>query len=164
MKTREPLEPPAFYEVCGFSSDDRGLLLAAGGTSSPRAPELGLYLHEITDGSLRSLGGGGAWNRFARLAPNGRWLIWSSPGDPPAASRRPAGSGMLDLWLATVDGSLVERLTRFNDVFSTDYSGPTAAVAGGWSPDGQRLLITLAPAGGTEGPLAVLAFSRPLGR
>ena len=63
------------------------------------------------------------------------------------------------------DGFDARRLTRFNDVFSDDYPGPTAVRSAAWSPEGDRLLILVTTLGETtSGELYLLELDRPYGR
>ena len=77
-----------------------------------------------TGEATRLTGGPATFNRFASLAPNGRWVAWATDRDLPAP--RPGSAAALDLWMMRTDGFDARRLTRFSDVFADSYAGPTA--------------------------------------
>ncbi len=155
----------SYYEPYGFTTDDGGLLVAA--ARPPGGPEAGLdlYLLRLQGGEfVRLTGGDTRVNRFAALAPNGDWLVWGS--DLEIAGRRAGSDPALDLWMMPSGGGAARRLTRFNDVFDASYSGPAAVRSAAWSPEGDRLLILVAPLaeGPTSGSLYLLQLDRPYGR
>jgi Tol biopolymer transport system component len=154
-----------FYEPYGFTTDDRGLLLAA--DRPPGGPEAGLdlFLLRFDDGEASRLTGGPAnFHRFASLAPNGRWLAFATDRDLPAP--RPGSPPKLDLWMMRTDGFDARRLTGFSDVFADGYAGPTAVRSVAWSPEGDRLLILTSSLLGetTSGSLYLLELDQPYGR
>lgn len=153
-----------YYEPYGFTTDDRGILLAT--NRPPTGPEAGLdlFLLRLEGGEATRLTGGPATiNRFASLAPNGRWVAWATDRDLPGA--RPGAATALDLWMMRTDGFDARRLTRFSDVFADSYSGAMAVRSATWSPEGDRLLILRAPLGETtSGELYLLELDRPYGR
>jgi Tol biopolymer transport system component len=152
-----------FLEPYGFTTDDRGLLLAA--NRPPNGPEAGLdlFLLRLDGGeATRLTGDGSRFNRFARLAPNGRWLVWATDRE---LGRRPGAAVALELWMMRDDGGEARRLTRFSDVFAGDYTGPVAVRSAAWSPEGDRLLVLAAPVeGSTSGSLYQLVLDRAYGR
>jgi len=148
------LEPGAqkrFKESCDFTADDRGVLFA--GNLSPDQDESGLDVYSMgLDGSgFRNLTSSPeVWDRFARYSPNGRWIVWASSRDiafDRARLDRRGGPADVptDLWLMSSEGIVVQRLTRFNDVFSVDYIGRTMVGPPAWSPAGDLLLVPVAP-------------------
>lgn len=155
----------SYYEPYGFTTDDRGVLLAS--NRPPSGPEAGLdlYLLRLDDGGATLLTGGqSTFNRFASLAPNGRWLAWATDRELPG--RRPGSAAAMDLWMMRTDGFDARRLTRFSDVFSDSYAGPMAVRSAAWSPEGDRLLVLVAGPTGetTSGSLYLLELDRPYGR
>ncbi len=154
-----------YYEPYDFTTDDQGVLLAS--ERPPAGPENGLdlFLLRLDSGeAIRLTGGAASFNRFASLAPNGRWVAWATDRDLPRARR--GSPAALDLWMMRADGFDARRLTRFNDVFSDGYIGPTAVRSAAWSPEGDRLLILVATTLGetTSGELHLLELDRPYGR
>ena len=176
IRTLEPGHRQSFYELYGFSADDRSLLIA--GTLTPDQPIHGMDLHQVPihDGEARALtSSNGSWDRFGALAPNGRWVVWSSSRDIPTRTtgieRRDRSSATpLDLWWMREDGSEAVRLTRFNDVMSEHYSGLVMVGPTSWSPAGDRLLTLVTPvqSSGVEdqgrGTLFLLELDQPYGR
>ena len=155
----------SYYEPYGFTTDDRGVLLAA--DRPPGGPETGLDLFflDLDDGQASRLTGGPAsFHRFASLAPNGRWVAFASDRDLPAA--RPGAATALDLWMMRTDGFDARRLTWFSDVFADSYSGPMAVRSASWSPEGDKLLVLAASLLGetTSGSLYLVQLDRPYGR
>ncbi len=152
-----------FYEPSDFTPDDRGLVLAADRPGQGPEAAMDLYELRLDGGDARVLTGGEAtFNRHPALAPNGDWIVWASNRDVLA---RPGPAGPpLDLWMMRLDGGSPQRLTRFNDVFSDDYSGAVAVRSASWSPDGDRLLITVEPLSGGTASLYILELDRPYGR
>ena len=154
-----------YYEPYGFTTDDRGVLLAA--NRPPTGPEQGLDLFVLrldTGEATRLTGGPGTFNRFASLAPNGRWVAFASDREQPRP--RPGTQSALDLWMMRTDGFDVRRLTRFSDVFADGYTGPTTIRSAAWSPEGDRLLVLASSLLGetTSGNLYLLELDRPYGR
>jgi Tol biopolymer transport system component len=153
-----------YYEPYGFTTDDRGLLVGA--DRSPTGPEAGLdlFLLRLDDGEAQRLTGDTAtFNGFARLAPNGRWLVWATDRDLPG--RREGSAPALDLWMMRTRGFDARRLTWFSDVFASTYSGPMTIRSAAWGPEGDRLLILATPLGeATSGNIYLLELDQPYGR
>jgi len=155
----------SYYEPYGFTTDDRGLLLAA--DRPPAGPEAGLdlFLLRLDGGEATRLTGGPAEvHRFASLAPNGRWVAFASDRD--LADPRPGSATAMDLWMMRTDGFDARRLTRFSDVFSNDYTGPMTVRSTAWSPEGDRLLVLAVSLLGetTSGDLYMIELDQPYGR
>ena len=153
-----------YVEPYGFTTDDRGLLVAAGRPAGGPETGLDLFLVRLEGGELTRLTDDVARvNRFARLAPNGRWLVWATDREQPGS--RPGSAPALDLWMMRGDGRDARRLTRFSDVFAPGYAGPVAVRSAAWSPEGDRLLILAAPLdGSTSGSLYLVLLDEPYGR
>lgn len=154
-----------YYEPYGFTTDDRGLLLAS--ERPPGDPESGLDLFVLrldTGEATRLTGGAASLNRFASLSPNGRWVAWATNRDQPAP--RPGTAAALDLWMMRTDGFDARRLTRMSDVFAEGYLGPTAIRSADWSPEGDRLLILASTLSEetTSGSLYLLELNSSYGR
>lgn len=168
-KAYRPGAQQRFFESYGFTPDDRGVLFAA--NLDPGQPEggLDLYVLRLESGEIKRLTATRALDRFARLTPDGRWLVWSSSlsqrEDEPVFERLEKTTDLpLDLWLMDAEGSEARRLTRFNDATSSDYVGRVMTGAVAWSRDGKQLLVplvSLGPSGngglylfdlGTSGP------------
>ena len=155
----------SYYEPYGFTTDDRGVVLAA--DRPPAGPEAGLDLFILRlddDDATRLTGGPAAIHRFASLSPNGRWVAFASDRD--MAEPRPGSAQALDLWMMRTDGFDARRLTRFSDVFSPRYEGPTAVRSVAWGPEGDRLLVLATNLLGdtTSGSLYLVELDRPYGR
>lgn len=154
-----------YYEPYGFTTDDRGILLAS--ERPPAGPEggLDLFVLRLDDGQATRLTGGPATiHRYAALAPNGRWVAFASDRDLPEP--RPGSAPALDLWMMRTDGFDLRRLTRFSDVFSDLYAGPMAVRSAAWGPQGDRLLVLASslPGETTSGSLYLLELDRDYGR
>lgn len=144
-----------FVEACDFRPDDRALLFA--GSLSAAEPEAGLdlFVYDLEEGLVERLtSSAGAWDRWGRYSPDGQWIVWVSNRDlgPGAGRSGPAARAAStevasDLWLMRSDGRGAERLTRFNDVLSDQYMGRVAVGPPAWSPEGDALLVSVAPLG-----------------
>ncbi|MFQ5349961.1 MAG: TolB family protein [Thermoanaerobaculia bacterium] len=154
-----------YYEPYGFTTDDRGILLASNRPPTGPGAGLDLFVLRLDGGEVTRLTGGPATiNRFASLAPNGRWVAWASDRDLPEA--RPGRAAALDLWMMRTDGFDARRLTWFSDVFADSYAGPVAVRSAAWGPEGDRLLVLASSLLGdtTSGSLYLVELDRPYGR
>ncbi|MDX1501458.1 MAG: hypothetical protein R3325_03770 [Thermoanaerobaculia bacterium] len=169
----EPGPQRLYKEPGGFTADDRGLLFAA--NLEVGQPETGLDVYEMRmeDGTVRRLTHTlDELDRHPRFSPNGRWIAWvSNRGVPPARDEeRWLRRGMpallaTDLWLMAADGSGVARLTHFSDVFSPDYAGRMMVGPPAWSPEGDRLLVPVAPQDAPhQAEIYLVRLTTPLGR
>ncbi len=171
VRTYRPGDQRLFYECHGFTADDRGVLFGANLIAGQPEQGLDLYVLRLESGELiRLTDSFGEWDRSARFAPNGRKLVWASGREIDArgygVERRDISSDApLDLWMMNADGSRAERLTRFNDPFSPNYSGRMMVVGAAWSPEGDRILVAAASVGALDPPsLYLLELSQPFGR
>ncbi len=171
VRTFKPGAQRLFYDSHGFTTDDRGLVLT--GNLEPGQPESGMdvYLLDMISGALKRLTQTEReLDRFALPAPNGNWIVWSSSRDIGSGAvslerRQVTAVRASDLWLMNAEGLSVQRLTRFNDVHSPVFAGPTAVVPTSWNRDGDRLLALALPVGSNEpGDLYVIEFNEPIGR
>lgn len=166
-KTYRPGTQQRFIETYGFTPDDRGVLFAA--NLDPGQPEggLDLYVLRLESGEIRRLTATRSLDRFARLTPDGRWVVWASSlsqrDDEPVFERRVKSTDTaLDLWLMDSGGRLARRLTRFNDATSSDYFGRVMTGAAAWSRDGRQLLVPLVSlSAGGGGGLYLLEVAEP---
>ena len=141
------------------------MLLAADRPRGGPQQGLDLFLLPLDTGeATRLTGGPSSLNRFASLAPNGRWVAFASDRDQPRP--RPGTTPTLDLWMMRTDGFDARRLTRFSDVFADGYTGPTTIRSAAWGPEGDRLLFVASSLLGetTSGDLYLLELDRPYGR
>lgn len=171
IKTFKPGEQRLFCESHGFTTDDLGLVLT--GNLGSGQPESGMdvYLFEMGSGAVRRLTETDQeLDRFALLAPNGNWIVWSSSRDIGSGAvslerRQVTAVRPADLWLMNAEGLSVQRLTRFNDVHSPDYGGPTQVIPTSWNREGDRLLALTLPVGSNDvGHLYLIEFNEPIGR
>lgn len=155
-KTYRPGTQQRFIETYGFTPDDRGVLFAA--NLDPGQPEggLDLYVLRLESGEIRRLTATRALDRFARLTPDGRWLVWASSlsqrDDEPVFERLEKSTDTaLDLWMMDAEGRQARRLTRFNDATSAEYFGRVMTGTVAWSRDGRQLLVPLVTVGSKGG-------------
>lgn len=160
-KTYRPGIQQGFIETYGFTPDDRGVLFAA--NLDPGQPEgsLDLYRMRLETKELERLTATRALDRFARLSPDGRWLVWASSmgqreAEPVFERLEKTTDVPLDLWLMAASGGEARRLTRFNDATSNDYFGRVMTGNGAWSRDGSQLLVPLIAVGSDDGGLYLL--------
>jgi Tol biopolymer transport system component len=160
-----------FVENYGFSTNDRAVLIARGTESGDAIEGTDLHLLNLEDSELERLTTmPGEWDRYGRLAPNGKIVAWSSSRENQQRQirirhqdRPPAMA--LDLWVMNADGRNRQRLTHFNDVFSPQYAGKAQVAESSWSPAGDRLVVHVAR--GAErggGSLYMVELNRPIGR
>ena len=155
VETYKPGSPRLFYESYGFTPDDRGILFGTNLDPGHSGGGLDLYVLRLASGELQRLtAAADEIDRFARLSPGGRKIVWASsreiPGRRAALERRSSSAeAPLDLWLMDLDGRGLERLTGFNDVFSDQYTGQVMVGTPSWSRDGDRLLVPVIPLDGS---------------
>lgn len=171
IKTVKPGEQRLFYDSHGFTTDDLGVVLT--GNLGPKQPESGMdvYLLELGSGEVKRLTQtDDQLDRFALLAPNGNWITWSSSRDIGTGAvnlerRQVTAVRQADLWLMNAEGLSVQRLTRFNDIHSPHYAGPTMVMPTSWNREGDRLLALALPVGSNDtGDLYLIEFHEPIGR
>lgn len=151
VRTLEPASRKSFHETEGFTPDDKSVLLCGNFVEGQPVDGLDIYAIETATRKLSQLTKSvGRWDRFPAIAPDGRTLVWSSsetlrlPERPLARDDRIAVVA-LDLWIGALDGSWSRRLTGFNDPLSDEYLGPVMVGPSAWSPEGDRLLVTVTP-------------------
>ena len=171
VKTLKPGHRGSFYEIYGFSADDRSLLI--GGTLAEEQPIHGMDLYKVSlrdEQPVALTESPTQWDRFGSFAPNGEWLIWSTNRDihergPGIARGETSAAKPFDLWWAKGDGSGARRLTRFNDPLSDTYAGLVMVGPTTWSPAGDRLLTLITPVDDpTQGSLFLIELDQPYGR
>lgn len=168
--TYEPAAQKAFYEVCSFTPDDRGLLVAGNFVDGQPIDGLDLYILDLESKQVRQLTKSlTVWDRWAAFAPASEVIAWSSgealrrPPRPLARTDRTAVV-RLDLWVGAVDGSWSRRLTGFNDPLADEYVGAVMVGPSAFAPRGDRLLTTLTPLDDPgHSDLFVVTLSRPVG-
>ncbi len=171
MRTFEPAAQKAFHETSGFLPDDRRILVSGNFVEGQPVDGMDVYTVDSTTREIRQLTKSvGRWDRFPSVAPDGRTIIWSSsetlrlPERPLVRDDRVAAPA-LDLWIGALDGSWSRRLTGFNDPLSDEYLGQVMVGPGAWSPEGDRLLVTVTPVASPERTdLFVVLLARPFGR
>lgn len=168
IKVYQPGAQRRFMESYGFTADDRGVLFAA--NLDPGQPEggLDLYVLRLESEELVRLTGSPAFDRFARLTPDGRRVVWASSSgqreSEPLFERREKSTDLaLDLWLMEVGGTEARRLTRFNDATDGGYIGRVMTGTVAWSRDATQLLVPLVALGqnGVGGLYLVDLVSEP---
>jgi Tol biopolymer transport system component len=171
IQTYKPGDQRLFFDSHGFTTDDQGLVLT--GNLQPDQPESGRDVYLLDSESKQTRRLTETWDeldRFALMAPNGRWIAWASSRDIGSGQvkierRQVSAVRATDIWLMNGEGRSVERLTNFNDVHSPQYAGPTAVVPTSWSREGDKLLVLAQPVGSNEpGSIYVLEFNEPIGR
>jgi hypothetical protein len=174
IRSVEPGPQRLYIESCDFTRDQKGALFAA--PLEVAQSEMGLDLYELTfdGGAVRQLTHTpDELDRFARFSPNGKWVAWVSnrgiPGRQRDVPRAAPIATASDLWLMPAAGADSEaqaiRLTHFSDVFSSSYTGKMAVGPPAWHPEGDRLVVEVAPLGAPEeSELYVIRFKEPIGR
>lgn len=124
IRTLNPM-PNSFYEPYGFTADDQHIVFAsnAGGglTSSNAIYEMNINGSGLTQISPSAPAGVANYAEFAFFTPGNDALIWGRGYD--------TGVTGMDYWISNPDGSDPQRLTFFNEPWSTEYLG--YAITGG---------------------------------
>lgn len=142
--TRHAAPTDALIVPQGYTTDDRGALVAANFEPGQSPDTLDLYRLRFDGGEPERLthSRNGA-DEYARLSPTGRHVAFTSnagirgvePGQMvPADARR-------ELWLMAADGSNKRRLTFFNDPTSDQSLGHAYVGDLAWSPDGEQIAV-----------------------
>jgi len=128
VQTYEP-EAGNFYETYGFSPDGSQILFASSafmpGVSDAQIYRVSTQLTELTRLSDQHTPGWSNYNEFAFYAPDADHIIYSRTKE--------STSGGIDYWIMNADGSNQQRLTYFNEPWSSYSRG--YANAGGWALD-----------------------------
>lgn len=171
IQTYKPGEPRLFFDSHGFTTDDQGLVLTGNLEHGQSESGMDVYLLDTESGQTRRLTETpDELDRFALMAPNGRWIAWSSSreigsGQVNIERRQIRASRPADLWLMNGEGRSVQRLTGFNDVHSPQFSGATMVVPTSWNREGDKLLALAFPVESNEpGALYLIEFNEPIGR
>ena len=171
VRTLEPAPRKAFYETGGFMPDDRSVLVAGNFVEGQPVDGLDLYAIETATEAVSQLTrSAGRWDRYPAIAPDGRTIAWSSSEAlrlPPRPLDREDTTAVvaLELWIGALDGSWSRRLTGFNDPLADEYLGPVMVGPSTWSPEGDRLLVTITPLDDpARTDLFVVELTRPFGR
>ena len=156
VRSYRPGAQRLFYEPSSFTPDDQGLLFAANLDPGQSEAELDLFVLRLESGEIQRLRSSPDLDRSARWTPDGRQVVWASSkglrGHRPVFERQDRDtSTAMDLWIMNADGTDEERLTRFNDVMSSEYYGRVMVGAGAWSRDGRQLIVPVVPVGSRSG-------------
>lgn len=131
-----------WYESHDFSSDDSKILLTVG----TQEAYSGFDIWEMdikTETMIQLTDDPEQWDEHAHYSPDGTKIVWASShgyGYDPADWTT---SLKTDLWIMNADGSHKERLTYFNEPGHHEYCGPAIAADSSWSPDGNRLVVSV---------------------
>jgi Tol biopolymer transport system component len=170
VRTLEPAPRKAFYEAGGFMPDDKSVLVAGNFIEGQPVDGLDLYAIETSTREVSQLTtSAGRWDRFPAIAPDGRTIAWSSSEtlrlpERPLEREDTTAVVALDLWIGALDGSWSRRLTGFNDPLADEYLGVVMVGPSTWSPEGDRLLVTITPLddpGRTD--MFVVELAKPFG-
>jgi len=142
---------PHFAEVHGFSPNDQSLVISANLEPGQKEAGMDAYLLNLeTQQTERLTQTLGDWDEHARLSPDGRLLVWTSnrnlsrasPSAPPGTmpTARPVRR---DLWLRDMETEAEVRLTYFNHPSSPMAQHGATVADLSWSPEGDRLLLTV---------------------
>lgn len=155
VETFKPGSQRLFYESYGFTPDDQGILFGANLDPGQYEGGLDLYVLRLGNGELQRLTyAADEMDRFARLSPTGRKIVWASSRDilgrrAGFERRSSSAEAPLDLWLMDAGGGGLERLTGFNDVFADQYTGQVMVGSPSWSREGDRLIVPVISLDGT---------------
>ncbi|MDX2177209.1 MAG: hypothetical protein SF028_12150 [Candidatus Sumerlaeia bacterium] len=128
----------AFYEVHGFSPDDREVLYCA----TPAKADywkLDIFAMDAASGSARRLTRDEEWDEHAHFSPDGEWIVWTTTRgiEQPRSGMTPT----TEYWAMRRDGGSASRLTRFNRKGSPEHLDGRRALPSDFdfSPDGDRI-------------------------
>jgi Tol biopolymer transport system component len=125
--------PPGFYEVYGFSPDNRRIIFCSDFENRSAFDSKIYTMDAATGGDVRCLTPGKGYNEHASYSPDGRHIVWMTN-----VGNKNAGT---DWWIMGADGSSPRRLTRFNQPgFPESVPRPVYACLTSWSPDGTQLI------------------------
>lgn len=144
VTTYEPGERKGWTVAYGFTPDDKGLLISASPRPGERESDLDLYRYDLATRALTPLvRTQGEVDGPAAFAPGKDVVVFAS-------SRGLGGGRQLpwrqDLWLISLDGQRQERLTFWNDPGSSQFLGEALIADLAWSPQGDRLAVTVVSA------------------
>jgi Tol biopolymer transport system component len=151
VRTYQPGQQHQFYETHDWSPDGTRLLFC--GNLEPEQPGFGLDIYEldVATGTHRRLTRTPTdWDEHAHYSPNGTKIAWMSSTGLSIQWGSSQGRDFhrllkSELWLMNADGSEPQRLTFFNEPGSAEYTGRRTVVSdNAWSPDGTRIVATVA--------------------
>lgn len=137
----QPGENHNFYEVHGFSPDDKKLIFSAS-MHADKWTGMDIYVLYLENGNLERLTHTpNEWDEHAHFSPDGKKIIWASSHDYEFKNLR---NLRLELWVMDADGSNKTRLTHFNEPGYPEYTGVKTVVGDCcWSPDGDKILLKI---------------------
>ena len=139
VKTIDPT-PGSFYEPYGFTPDDQHILFADSNGGSwlyDTIDTIGLDGSGLEQLSPSAPSGVGNYSEFAFYTPSNDAIIWGRSYQTPTG---------MDYWIMNPDGSNPQRLTYFNESWSTEYLGYTEVGALAFNPDNPDQFVAAASA------------------
>lgn len=120
----------AFYEPYAFTPNDQGILFAGnptgGSITGDKIDQIGVNGSGLTQVSPTARAGVANYAEFAFYTPDNKTIIFSRGYDTSAAG--------MDYWTMNPDGSNPQRLTYFNEPWSTESSGYSIAGSIAFNP------------------------------
>ncbi len=145
-----------FYENHGFSPDGQRLIFTSNLTGDEAVTSSDIHTLLVATGVVDQHLTTTFYNEHAHYAPDGTRIMWMSNRCNPW--------GGTDYWLMAPDGTLLRRVTRFNDPDSHQHQHiKTLGADFAWSPDGRQAVVhtnqgSLAPFGPSKEDLWLLTL------
>ena len=139
VRTLNPT-PGSFYEPYGFTPDDQHVLFATSNAGSwlyDTIDTIGLDGSGQTQLSPSAPSGVGNYSEFAFYTPNNDAIIWGRSYQTPTG---------MDYWIMDPNGANPQRLTYFNQSWSTEYLGYTEVGALAFNPLNPNQFVAAASA------------------
>lgn len=158
VRTLQPGQQHAYYEVDDWSADGRRMLVSANARAGQPTSGLDIYELDVNSGSFRPLmRTKGEWDQFAHYSPDGRHVLWASSRGLPVQIHSVEDLNWrrdikTELWMMNRDGSGARRLTFFNETGWRDHTWFQTKVADSdavyvadnqFMPDGSRVAAVL---------------------
>jgi hypothetical protein len=128
--------PGSFYEPYGFTPDNQHVIFATSGGGSWKGDTIdtiGVDGTGLTQLSPSAAPGVPNYSEFAFYTPSGDAIIWGRGYD--------TGMAGMDYWIMGANGSNPQRLTYFNEPWSTEYLGYTDVGDVIFNPDNPNQFI-----------------------